>query len=190
MPNIYVIAGPNGAGKSTMAQTLLKPFLHCEEFVNADDIARGLSAFRPEGVALEAGRAMLRRLDDLAQRQVDFAFETTLASRSFAPWLRKRQQETFKVHLFFLWLPTAEIAIARVAARVAAGGHNIPEPDIRRRYERGIRNFFDIYSILADTWEVYDTSFNRIALMASGRGDSNVEILNPDSWHKFNLSRA
>jgi len=190
MPNIYVIAGPNGAGKSTMAHALLSRFLHCEEFVNADDIARGLSAFRPAGVALEAGRVMLRRLDDLARRRIDFAFETTLASRSFAPWLRKRQEEDFRVHLFFLWLPAPEVAIERVAARVAAGGHNIPEPDIRRRYERGIRNFFEIYSVLADTWEVYDTSFNTSLLIAAGRSAADIQILHSDIWRKFNQCRA
>jgi predicted ABC-type ATPase len=158
MPNIYVIAGPNGAGKSTMARGLLSRYVHCEEFVNADDIARELSSSRPEEVAIQAGRMMLQRLDDLSRRRADFAFETTLASRSFAPWLRKRREEGYRFHLIFIWLPEVEIAIARVAARVASGGHNIPEVDIRRRYLRGMANFNDLYLPLADTWEVYDNS--------------------------------
>src|ERR1700761_5342526 len=134
MPNIYVIAGPNGAGKSTMAQVLLSEEFHCAEFVNADVIARGLSAFNPQGAALEAGRVMLHRLNELARERVDFAFETTLASRSFAPWLRKRQEEGYRFNLFFAWLPHPDMAVNRVAARVAAGGHNVPEADVRRRY--------------------------------------------------------
>jgi len=113
MPNIYVIAGPNGAGKSTTARALLRRYLNCTEFVNADDIARGLSAFRPEGVAMQAGRLMLARLDDLARRRIDFAFETTLSSRSFARWLRMRQDEGFEFHLLYTWLPHPDMAVAR-----------------------------------------------------------------------------
>jgi len=143
MPNIFVLAGPNGAGKSSTARTLLPLFLNCEEFVNADDIARGLSAFRPETVAFQAGRAMLTRLNELARQRVDFAFETTLSSRSFAPWLRQRQTEGYEVHVSYAWLPLVELAIERVAFRVRAGGHNIPIQDIRRRYERSRSNLLE-----------------------------------------------
>src|ERR1700761_957880 len=167
MPNIYVIAGPNGAGKSTMAQVLLSEEFHCAEFVNADVIARGLSAFNPEGAALEAGRVMLQRLDELARQRVDFAFETTLASRTFAPRIRKSQEEGYKCHLFFAWLPHPDMAVDRVASRVAAGGHHVPEADIRRRYERGVANFLHLYMELADVWEVYDNS-GATRMMARG----------------------
>jgi predicted ABC-type ATPase len=184
MPNIYVIAGPNGAGKSTTARTLLRRYLNCTEFVNADDIARGLSAFRPGSVAVRAGRLMLMRLDDLARQHVDFAFETTLSSRSLARWLRKRQDEGFEFHLLYTWLPHPDIAVARVAARVVAGGHDVPEKDIRRRYDRSISNFLEIYMHLANTWEVYDTSTSNTCLVASG-GPEGLTIMDRVGWQKF-----
>lgn len=121
-PKVVVIAGPNGAGKSTAATRILQDALAVQEFVNADVIARGLSAFKPESVALTAGRVMLQRLDALAAERADFAFETTLASRSFAPWLKRLNVSGYEFHLFFVWLPTAEAAIARVQERVRSGG--------------------------------------------------------------------
>jgi len=154
MPNTFILAGPNGAGKSTSARALLPMFLKCAEFVNADEIARGLSAFRPEQVAFQAGRLMLARLNELARQRVDFAFESTLASRSFAPWLRQRQREGYECHLLFVWLPNVNLAIERVALRVRAGGHHVPTQDIRRRYERSRDNFLMRYMPLANTWEV------------------------------------
>jgi len=186
MPNIFVIAGPNGAGKSTTARTMLPNFLDCVEFVNADDIARGLSAFRPEGVALLAGRMMLRRLGELARQRVDFAFETTLSSRSFAPWLRQRQTEGFDVHLLYLWLPSPDLAVARVAARVQAGGHGLAETDIRRRYLRGRNNFFELYMPLANTWEVYDNSESEPRLAAFGGQTEPTTITASKVWQRFN----
>lgn len=135
-PHIIILAGPNGAGKSTSAPVLLRDTFAVDEFVNADSIAQGLSAFRPESVALEAGRIMLRRLQELAGKRTDFAFETTLASRIFAPWLKQLAATGYKSHLMFLTLPNADAAIARVASRVNLGGHNVPAPDIRRRFVR------------------------------------------------------
>jgi predicted ABC-type ATPase len=184
MPNIYVLAGPNGAGKSTTARTLLERYLNCTEFVNADDIARGLSAFRPESVAVKAGRLMLARLDDLARQRVDFALETTLASRTLARWLTRQQAEGFDIHLLYTWLPHPDMAVARVAARVLSGGHNIPEKDIRRRYDRSISNFLGIYMPLATTWEVYDNSVNDFRPIAGGsRG--GLEVFDADKWKLF-----
>jgi predicted ABC-type ATPase len=158
LPHVIVIAGPNGAGKSTTAPKLLKEMLGVTEFVNADTIAEGLSAFNPEGAAFEAGRIMLRRLHSLADEQRDFAFETTLATRSYARWLKKLRDQGYTVHLFFFWLPSPEYAIARVAERVRMGGHNVPEETIRRRYQAGLRNFFDMYRHLADSWYMFDNS--------------------------------
>jgi predicted ABC-type ATPase len=169
-----------------MAASLLSRYVHCEEFVNADDIARDLSASRPEDVAVEAGRLMLRRLEELAQRRADFAFETTLSARTFAPWLRRRKEEGFQFHLIFMWVLQPDVSVARVAARVAAGGHHIPEPDIRRRYGRGIANFFGLYKDLADTWEVYDNSDKTYELIAWGESTGIGEILNQGKWRKFN----
>jgi predicted ABC-type ATPase len=187
MPNIYVIAGPNGAGKSTMAQTLLSEEFRCAEFVNADVIARELSV-NPESVAIEAGRRMLRRLDELAGQRVDFAFETTLSSRSFAPWLRKRQEEGYVVHLLFAWLPHPDMSVTRVALRVASGGHHVPETDVRRRYERGISNFLHLYMELADVWEVYDNSA-AARMMARGSRLTRPTIFDQAGWQKFTQGR-
>lgn len=171
MPNLIVIAGPNGAGKSTVAPALLQGTLRVNEFVNADAIAQGLSAFAPERVAFQAGRIMLERLQQLANQRVNFAFETTLASRTFAPWIANLQQTGYLFNLIFLWLPSAEMAIARVQQRVTQGGHNVPEETIRRRYNSGIRNFFQLYQPLADNWRFYDNSNPlEIRLIASGRG--------------------
>jgi len=184
MPNIYIIAGPNGAGKSTMAARILGRYMNGTAFVNADVIARGLSAFDPGSVALEAGRVMLQRLDELARQRLDFAFETTLASRTFVPWLRKRQKEGYQFHLFFVWLPHPDMAVFRVASRVAAGGHHVPEADVRRRYERGIANFLGLYMELADVWEVYDNS-EATRLIARGSRRLAPAILDLPRWQKF-----
>jgi len=140
-PSVVILAGPNGAGKSTTAPLLLQGALGVTEFVNADEIARGLSGFNPQGAAIAAGRVMLARIRDLGAQRVSFAFETTLASRSFAPWLKKLTRSGYAVHLVFLWLPSDDLALARVADRVRRGGHDVPAPTVRRRYRSGIRNF-------------------------------------------------
>ncbi len=182
MPNIVAIAGPNGAGKSTSAPLLIGQRLGIREFVNADVIAAGLSAFAPEKVAIEAGRAMLRRLDELAEAGVDFAFETTLASRSFAPWIARLQKERgYRFHLVFLWLPSADEAVRRVATRVQRGGHSIPPEVIQRRYLRGIANFLSLYSPIADSWAIYDNS--RSARMIASRDPGREpQIQDPAIW--------
>jgi len=141
-PSVVILAGPNGAGKSTVAPAVLHGALAVKEFVDADVIARGLSAFDPESVAIAAGRVMLARLHELAARRENFAFETTLASRSFAPWLRGLGTSGYEIHILFLWLPSADFAVARVAERVRSGGHDVPVEIVRRRYRAGLRNFF------------------------------------------------
>jgi len=181
-PNIILIAGPNGSGKSTTAPQLLRDTMGVVEFVNADAIAVGLSAFRPEQAAIQAGRIMLARMQQLAENQKDFAFETTLASRSFAPWIKQLKQERgYRCHLFFLWLPNPEIAIARVAERVRSGGHDVPESVIRRRYRAGLNNFFQLYKPLADTWRFYDNSSRSPELIALGKGNREV-IHHEEKW--------
>ncbi len=157
-PLVVVIAGPNGAGKTTTAPLLLQRALAVREFVNADAIALGLSAFRPESAAFAAGRAMLSRLKALAASRVDFAFETTLASRTFAPWLRELRTSGCHVHLAFLALPDADLAVARVQERVRAGGHDVPESVIRRRFRAGLANFFGLYAPVANSWDLLDNS--------------------------------
>jgi predicted ABC-type ATPase len=157
-PHVIVVAGPNGAGKSTAAPYLLRDALEVGEFVNADAIAAGLSAFRPESVAIAAGRIMLARMRRLATTREDFAFETTLASRSFAPWLARLQRSGYHVHLLFLWLRSADLAVSRVAERVRLGGHDVPAAVVRRRYRAGLSNFFRLYLPLADSWQLFDNS--------------------------------
>src|SRR5262249_21869242 len=157
-PDVVVLAGPNGAGKSTSAPSILRDALGVDEFVNADVIARGLSGFEPERAAMAAGRIMLARLRELARQRSSFAFDTTLASRSFPPSLADLIGTGYQFHLVFLWLPDAGMAVARVAARVREGGHAVPEETIRRRYEAGLRNFFSLYRPMATTWEFWDNS--------------------------------
>ncbi len=182
-PSVVVIAGPNGSGKSTVAPELLKGTLAVTEFVNADTIAQGLSGFAPEGSALEAGKVMIRRLRELASRGEDFAFETTLASRSFAPWLSELRGDGYAVHVVFLWLPSEEFAVKRVADRVQMGGHDIPEEIIRRRYRSGLRNLFDLYQPICTGWQVFDNSRTTgPQLVARGIGSETTEVLDPETW--------
>jgi predicted ABC-type ATPase len=182
-PSVVVLAGPNGSGKSTVAPDLLQGTLAVTEYVNADTIAQGLSGFAPQGAALEAGKVMLRRLRELAARREDFAFETTLASRSFAPWLRELRRSGCAVHLAFLWLPSADFAVRRVAERVRAGGHGIPEDVIRRRYRGGLQNFFAMYQPLCADWRFLDNSHaGGPRLMAYGADLETHDVLDPETW--------
>jgi predicted ABC-type ATPase len=153
-----MIGGPNGAGKTTAAPVLLHRVAGVTEFVNADAIAQQFTNLEPEPAAIAAGRDMLARLRELAEKQISFGFETTLASRSFAPWLRELIQTGYRFHLVYLWLPTSDIAVARVRARVLLRGHDVPEETIRRRYNLGLRNFFELYQPIARTWRVFDSS--------------------------------
>ena len=156
-PTIHVIAGPNGAGKTTFAMSYLNQFAGCREFVNADLIAAGLSPFNPDSQAVTAGRLMLVRIDELAERRDTFAIETTLAGRGHLQRLRRLKQNLgYRIELIFVWLPTANFAVDRVANRVRQGGHNIPEPTIRRRFDQGLRNFAEHYAELADRWAILD----------------------------------
>ena len=185
-PSIVMIGGPNGAGKSTAAPYLLREALAVSEFVNADVIARGLSGFDPGGSAMSAGRVMLARLHELASRRRDFAFETTMASRSFAPWLRGLIDEGYLLHLVFLWISSPETAIARVRARVQAGGHDVLEATVRRRYARGLQNFLSLYRPLATTWRVYDNSSTEgPRFVARGGVDTADEILDDGKWERI-----
>lgn len=182
-PNVVVIAGPNGSGKSTAAPFLLRDNLGLTEFVNADVIAQGLSAFDAAKASVPAGRIMLSRLNELASSRADFAFETTLAARTFAPWLKNLKEIGYQTHLIFLWLPTPEMAIARVASRVRRGGHDIPIDVIRRRYDSGLRNFFHLYRPIVDTWRIFDNSGrNGYELIAQQLPGTELLIENPAIW--------
>lgn len=185
-PHLIVIAGPNRAGKSTTAPSLLKGTLKVTEFVNADLIAQGLSGFHPEGAAFHAGRIMLERIHYLAEKRLNFAFEATLASRTFAPWIADLRNTGYDFHLVFLYLPNEEFAIARVAERVRMGGHNVPEEIIRRRYNAGIYNFFRLYRPIADTWFFYDNSVGgEPRLVAYGKKEESLLVNDPSFWHNI-----
>lgn len=157
-PAIVVIGGPNGAGKTTISRPVIAETLGLAEFVNADIIAQGLSGFDPERAAMQAGRTMLLRLRQLAAARQSFAFETTMASRTFAPWLTELKSQGYMAHTIFVWLRSPELAIRRVKARIRLGGHSVPDDVIRRRYERGIRNFITLYRPLSHAWRIYDNS--------------------------------
>jgi predicted ABC-type ATPase len=185
-PHLIIIAGPNGAGKSTTAPALLQGALGVTEFVNADVIAQGLSAFNPERAAFHAGRVMLERLQQLAGVREDFAFETTLASRTFAHWIESLKQTGYAFHLLFLWLPSPEFAIARVAERVRMGGHNVPQETIERRYHAGLKNFFRLYRPLADSWFFYDNSQGtRPLLLAKEEKQAGIQVNNKIIWEQI-----
>ena len=181
-PSVVILAGPNGAGKSTVAPALLHGALAVNEFVNADVIASGLSAFNPDSAAVAAGRVMLRRIHELADQRVSFAFETTLASRSFAPWLRQVVASGYTTHLVFLWLPSADFAVERVAERVRAGGHNVPPETVRRRYASGLRNFFTLYQPLVSGWVLYDSSGPVPRVVAEGLESRPPTVYDREVW--------
>ncbi|ODT98466.1 MAG: hypothetical protein ABS79_05845 [Planctomycetes bacterium SCN 63-9] len=176
-PSVIVLAGPNGAGKSTSAPWLIQDLLGVGEFVNADVIARGLSAFEPERAAMAAGRIMLARLKELGDSGETFAFETTLASKSFVSRIAALQRSGYEFHLFFLWLPSADLSVSRVADRVRSGGHDVPEQTIRRRYESGLANFFKLYMPMTTSWGFFDgshPSYPECIAQGSGKSVSNV----------------
>lgn len=183
MPLVVVVAGPNGAGKTTLAEAIVLQGYGITEFVNADTIARGLSEYGPEEVAFAAGRLMLERLDELAREGADFAFETTLASRSFAPWLGRRKAEGYSFHLHYVFVDDPEISINRVAKRVAAGGHHVPDDVVRRRWGRSVANFWELYVPLADETLVY-TNVDRhrhLAYLSEG----NETVYDEQVWSQL-----
>ena len=187
-PNLYIIAGPNGAGKTTASYHLLPEVLHCPNFVNADEIARGLSPFAPETVAVQAGRIMLKRIEELLPQRVDFAIETTLSTRSYVQLVHRAQSLGYKVHLIFFFLENEEQAIQRVAQRVSNGGHNIPEDDIRRRFKRGIYNLIHLYMPICDSVLVYNNAHGDAILVSEQEiPTSEVLVYEPEMWNQLLL---
>ena len=180
MPNLFILAGPNGAGKSTSAPRVLSGVRRVDEFVNADVIAK------EDGVSeIEAGRRTLARLGALAAARRDMAFETTLSSRTLLPRIQSMQRSGYVFHLTFFWLPSAEMAVERVAHRVASGGHSIPEEVIRRRYEQGLDNFFNAYSLAADTWVVVDNTRSPGRPIAWRRIGTGIHVLDNALWSQL-----
>lgn len=186
LPKLYIIAGCNGAGKTTASFTILPEVLGCKEFINADEIAKGLSPFQPESVAVQAGRIMLARMDELLQKGETFAFETTLATKSYKQKIEWAQANGYEVTLLFFWLDSPNMAKKRVAQRVAEGGHSIPSETIERRYYNGIANLFAIYIDMVDICYIFDNSEGRKELIAQKERHKDIVIYNND---KFNLMK-
>ena len=185
MANLYVISGCNGAGKTTASYSVLPDMLNCKEFVNADGIAKGLSPFQPDKVAIESGRIMLSRIKDLLNHNVDFAFETTLATKTYVQFIREAQAKGYFVTLVYFWLNSPELAIERVRTRVSSGGHDIPVDTIRRRYKAGIENLSKLYLPICDYWIIIDNSEPPFQVVAEGYMTENIEIHNQVTYNKI-----
>jgi len=183
--DLYIIAGCNGAGKTTASFTILPEVLNCKEFVNADEIAKGLSPFQPEKVSIEAGRIMLERINDLLNSQENFAFETTLATKSYRSKIFLAREKGYNVTLLFFWLRNADLAIERVKIRVIEGGHHIETEVIRRRYKNGIKNLFEIYLPIADEIMIFDNSEGKHDLIAEKTIESEIEVLNKVKFNQL-----
>lgn len=177
MPNLYIIAGCNGAGKTTASFNVLPQILNCKEFVNADEIAKGLSPFAPESVAILAGKLMLQRIEELLAERVSFAIETTLATRSYRTVVNKAKDMGYTVQLLFFWLESPAVACQRVEKRVAEGGHDIPVETIHKRYHLGLKNLFEIFMPIVDYWALYDNNLYA-RLIADSEGTVEEGLFN------------
>ena len=166
--NLYIISGCNGAGKTTASYSVLPKLLDCKQFVNADEIAKGLSPFCPESVAIQAGKLMLLRIEELLASDEPFSIETTLATRSYSELVKRAQEKGYKVTLLYFWLNSPELAVERVARRVREGGHNIPKDVIYRRYEKGLKNLFNIFIPIVDSWMIVDNGVEPREIIAKG----------------------
>jgi predicted ABC-type ATPase len=185
---LYIISGCNGAGKTTASFNILPDILNCKEFVNADEIARGLSPFRPEKVSIEAGRLMIKRIDELINLNQDFSFETTLSTKSFINTIEKAKSKGYYITLIFFWLESVELAKERVQKRVIEGGHNIEPNVIERRYKAGIKNLFQMYSNKVDSLLIFDNSKPESELIAEKEiVNENFTIYNPEKFNKLKI---
>ena len=182
--NVYVIAGPNGAGKTTFAIKFLPEYVKCPHFINADLIARGLSPFSPGAAAIKAGKLVLEQIHQFADQGLDFAFETTLSGKLYLNLFKSLKNKGYKIHVFFLWIPDAGLAVSRIKSRVARGGHDVPVQDVLRRFGRSISNFFKLYQSLVDSWMLFDNTGINPVLIAQ-RKDSKIKIINEHSYNKI-----
>ena len=181
MKILYIIAGPNGAGKTTASYTILPEIFECKEFVNADEIARGISPFNPENVGVRAGRIMLSRIQELLDNEDSFAFETTLSTKSYTGLIKKAKEKDYEIILLFLTLDSQELAIKRVETRVKEGGHNIPIEVIKRRFENGLDNLFNLYIPIVDKWIIIDNSGENFEVIGEGYKSETI-IKNQKVW--------
>lgn len=182
MPKLYIVSGCNGAGKTTASYSLLPEMLECNEFVNSDEFAKRLSPFSPESASIQASRFMLLKIRYLFKQKKDFSIETTLATRSLLKMISLAQSEGYTVTIMYFWLNSPDLAVERVKARVAAGGHNIPEETIRRRYFVGIEYFFRDYAPLCDRWILADNSRVPFRVIAEGLKNEFINIKDPETY--------
>lgn len=183
--NLYIIAGCNGAGKTTASYTILPDIIECKEFVNADEIAKGLSPFQPEKVSFEAGRIMINRINELLEENQSFAFETTLSTKSYKNKVLIAKKQGYTVTLLFFWLNNIELAKERVKTRVLEGGHNIPKEIIERRYLKGIKNLFDIYLNIVDGTLIFDNSYGRHELIAQKIEQDDILVFDKKKFNQL-----
>jgi len=182
--NVYIIAGPNGAGKTTFAVKFLPEYVSCPNFVNADLIAQGLSPFSPGAAAIKAGRLVLEQIHQFTNRRVDFAFETTLSGKLYVNLFKSLKKKGYKIHIFFLWIPDADLAVSRIKSRVAQGGHDVPIRDVLRRFNRSIWNFFKLYESFADSWMLFDNA-GPIPILIAERKNSKIRIIDESSYNNI-----
>lgn len=187
--NIYIIAGSNGAGKTTFATKFLPKYAKCPYFINADLIAQGLSPFSPQISAMKAGRLVLEQIKDFVKKNFDFAFETTLAGKSYINILKELRRKGYNLHLFFLWIPTIELALSRIKDRTSEGGHNVPEQDVRRRFYRSTYNFFRYYKPLLDSWMLFNNSSPIPKLIAKEK-EGKLIVIDKDLFEKITKERG
>ena len=178
MPNCYIIAGCNGSGKSTFASEFLPKYMNCYDFINPDLIAAGLSPFNPEAAAIRAGRYVLDEIENRIHNKKDFTIETTLSGKTYLRVFKKLKERGFAIHIFYLWIPSIDLSLKRIAERVAMGGHNVPEKDARRRFVRSLPNFLKLYLELCDTARLFDNSAippKLVASCISGKWDVKIQ---------------
>lgn len=182
--NVYIIAGPNGSGKTTFANEFLPEYAKCPNFVNADLIAKGLSPFYPRTAAIKAGRLVLEQIRSLAEKNADFAFETTLSGKSYVRLIEALKNKGYTINLFFLWIPNADFALGRIKDRVASGGHDVPAVDVKRRFNRGIYNFFKYYKPLSDTWLLFNNA-DAIPRLIAKEKDGKTDVIDKEMFEKI-----
>ncbi|MCK5450796.1 MAG: zeta toxin family protein [Candidatus Omnitrophica bacterium] len=182
--NVYIIAGPNGSGKTTFAKTFLPEYAECNRFINADLIASGLSPFSPQQVAIKSGKLVLEQIKEYSNIGVDFGFETTMSGVTYLKYFKMLKERNYKIHVFFLWIPNSQLAIARVRDRVIQGGHNVPIQDIKRRFKRSMEKFFNNYRLLSNQWMLFNNEQSKPKLIAR-KQNAHIDVIDQNLFEKI-----
>ena len=184
MKNVYIIAGPNGSGKTTFAKTFLPKYAKCDRFINADLIAAGLSPFSPQQVAIKSGKLVLEQIKEYSNSGVDFGFETTMSGVTYLKYFKMLKEKGYSLNIFFLWIPSAQLAIARVRDRVVQGGHDVPVEDIKRRFERSVNKFFKEYRLLASKWILFNNA-ETVPKIIAKKQNAHIEVIDQKLFTKI-----